>query len=111
MREKMIIAVLIIGTWMTATANAGNMEVVSTHRFETGEGAARAVSEDIDIVLNQWPVWDRQELSQHLVQEYLNNTLPGVYFMEIADTLVIHVFLTRRARRRNRLFCTVKWEK
>ena len=38
MREKMIIAVLIIGTWMTATANAGNMEVVSTHRFETGEG-------------------------------------------------------------------------
>ena len=42
MREKMIIAVLIIGTWMTATANAGNMEVVSTHRFETGEGAARA---------------------------------------------------------------------
>lgn len=110
MREKMIIAVLIIGTWMTATANAGNMEVVSTHRFETGEGAARAVSEDIDIVLNQCPAWNRKELSERLLQEYLDNTLPGVYFMEIADTLVIHVFLTRRARRRNRLFCTVEWE-
>ena len=110
MREKMIKAVLIIGTWMTATANAGNMEVVSTHRFETGEGAEWEVSEDIDIVLNQWPVWDRQKLSERLVQEYLNNTLPGVYCMEIADTLVIHVYLTRRGRRRNRLFCTVEWD-
>ena len=95
---------------MTSTANAGNMEVVSTYRTETGEGATRVVKEDIDIVLNQWPVWDRQELSERLVQEYLNNTLPGVYCMEIADTLVIHVFLTRRSRRRNRLFCTVEWE-
>ena len=110
MREKMIIAVLIIGTWMTATANAGSMEVVSTHRTENGEGATRTVEEDIDIVLNQWPIWNKQELSERLVQEYLNNTLPGVYCMEIADTLVIHVFLTRRARRRNRLFCTVEWE-
>lgn len=110
MREKMIMAVLIVGAWMTATANAGNMEVVSTYRTETGEGAEREVSEDIDIVLNQWPVWDRQKLSKNLVQEYLNNTLPGVYCMEIADSLVIHVYLTRRARRRNRLFCIVKWE-
>ena len=106
----MIMAALIIGTWMTATANAGNMEVVSTQRMETGEGAEREVSEDIDIVLNQWPVWNRQKLSESLVQEYLDNTLPDVYFMEIADTLVIHVFLTRRARRRNRLFCIVEWE-
>lgn len=111
MRERLIMAVLIVGTWMTATANAGNMEVVSTHRMKTGEGAVREVSEDIDVVLNQWPVWNQQELSEYLVQEYLDNTLPGVYFMEIADTLVIHVFLTRRARRRNRLFCTVEWEK
>ncbi|MCQ4774990.1 hypothetical protein NE634_14840 [Lacrimispora saccharolytica] len=111
MREKMIMAVLIIGTWMTATANAGNMEIVSTYRFETGEGAERELSEDIDIVLNQWPVWDRQKLSKNLVQEYQANTLPGAYFMEIADSLVIHVFLTRRSRRRNRLFCTVEWEK
>lgn len=111
MREKMIMAILIIGTWMTATANAGSMEVVSTHRIENGEGAMREVTEDIDIVLNQWPVWDRQKLSEHLVQEYLNNTFPGVCCMEIADTLVIHVYLTRRSRRRNRLFCTVEWEK
>lgn len=110
MRERVIMTVLIIGVWMMATANAGNMEVVSTHRLETGEGAVREVSEDIDIVLNQCPAWNRQELSERLVQEYLDNTLPGVYFMEIADTLVIHVFLTRRARRRNRLFCTVEWE-
>ena len=110
MREKMIMAALIVGTWMAATANAGNMEVVSTYRIETGEGAMREVTEDIDIVLNQWPVWDRQKLSERLVQEYLNNALPGVYCMEIADTLVIHVFLTRRSRRRNRLFCTVEWE-
>lgn len=110
LREKMIMAILIIGTWMTATANAGNMEVVSTHRIENGEGAMREVTEDIDIVLNQWPVWDRQKLSEHLVQEYLNNTFPGVCCMEIADTLVIHVYLTRRSRRRNRLFCTVEWE-
>lgn len=87
MREKMIMTALIIGTWVIATANAGNMEVVSTYRAETGEGATRAVEEDVDIVLNQWPVWDRQELSERLVQEYLNNTLPGVYCMEIADTL------------------------
>ena len=110
LREKMIMAILIIGTWMTATANAGSMEVVSTHRIENGEGAMREVTEDIDIVLNQWPVWDRQKLSERLVQEYLKNTLPGVYCMEIADTLVIHVYLTRRSRRRNRLFCTVEWE-
>ena len=77
MREKMIMTALIIGTWMIATANAGNMEVVSTHRFETGEGVMRTVAEDIDIVLNQWPVWDQQELSEYLVQEYLDNTLPG----------------------------------
>ena len=94
----MIRAVLIIGTWMTATANAGNMEVVSTYRMETGEGVVREVSEDIDIVLNQWPVWNRKELSECLVQEYLDNTLPGIYFMEIADTLVVHVYLTRRSR-------------
>lgn len=111
MREKMIMAALIVGIWMAATANAGSMEVVSTYRTENGEGATRTVEEDIDIVLNQWPIWNKQELSERLVQEYLNNTLPGVYFMEIADTLVIHVFLTRRARRRNRLFCTVEWEK
>ncbi len=110
MKERMIMAVLIIGTWMTATANAGNMEIVSTYRFETGEGAEREVSEDIDIVLNQWPVWNRQELSERLVQEYLDNTFPSVYIMEIADTLVIHVYLTKRSRRRNRLFCTVEWE-
>ena len=110
MREKMIMAILIIGTWMTATANAGNIEVMSTHKMENGEGAMREVTEDIDIVLNQWPVWDRQKLSERLVQEYLDNTLPGVYSFEIADTLVIHVFLTRRSRRRNRLFCTVEWE-
>lgn len=53
LREKMIMAVLIIGTWMTATANTGSMEVVSTYRAETGEGATRIVKEDIDIVLNQ----------------------------------------------------------
>ncbi len=110
MREKMIMAALIVGTWMAATANAGSMEVVSTYRAENGEGAIREVTEDIDIVLNQWPVWDRQKLSERLVQEYLNSTLPGVYCMEIANTLVIHVFLTRRSRRRNRLFCTVEWE-
>ena len=110
MREKMIMTVLIIGTWMTATANAGSMEVVSTHRTENGEGATMTVEEDIDIVLNQWPVWNRKELSECLVQEYLDNTLPGIYFMEIADTLVVHVYLTRRSRRRNRLFCTVEWE-
>lgn len=111
MREKMIMAVLIVGTWIAATANAGSMEVVSTYRAENREGAEREVSEDIDIVLNQWPVWDRQKLSKNMVQEYLDNTLPGVYCMEIADTIVIHVFLTRRSRRRNRLFCTVEWEK
>ena len=110
MREKMIMAALIVGTLMAATANAGSMEVVSTYRAENGEGAVREVSEGIDIVLNQWPTWNRQELSERLVQEYLDNTLPGVYFMEIADTLVIHVYLTRRSRRRNRLFCTVEWE-
>ena len=110
MKEIMIMAVLIIGTWMTATANAGSMEVVSTHRIENGEGAMREVVEDIDIVLNQWPVWDRQKLSERLVQEYLDNTLPGACFAEIANTLVIHVYLTRRSRKRNRLFCTVEWE-
>ncbi|MCQ4775108.1 hypothetical protein NE634_15485 [Lacrimispora saccharolytica] len=110
MREKMIMTVLIIGTWMTATANAGSMEVVSTYQTETGEGATRVVKEDIDIVLNQWPVLDRQKLSERLVQEYLDNTLPGACFAEIANTLVIHVYLTRRSRKRNRLFCTVEWE-
>ena len=111
MREKMIMTVLIIGTWMTVTANAGSMEVVSTYQTETGEGAMRTVKEEIDIVLNKWPIWSKQDLSERLVQEYLKNTLPGVYCMEIADTLVIHVYLTRRSRRRNRLFCTVEWEK
>lgn len=110
MREKMIMAVLIVGTWIAATANAGSMEVAGTYRVEIGEGTMRTVKEEIDIVLNKWPIWSKQELSERLVQEYLNNTLPGVYCMEIADTLVIHVYLTRRSRRRNRLFCTVEWE-
>lgn len=110
MREKMIMAVLIVGTWMTATANAGSMEVAGTYRAEIGEGTTRTVKEEIDIVLNQWPVWDRQKLSKNLVQEYQANTLPGAYFAEIANTLVIHVYLTRRNRKRNRLFCTVEWE-
>lgn len=38
-------------------------------------------------------VWDRQKLSKNLVQEYQANTLPGAYFAEIANTLVIHVYL------------------
>lgn len=48
-------------------------------------------------------VWNRQELSELLVQRYLDNTLPGVYFAEIADVLTIHVYLTRRARRRKNI--------
>ena len=107
----MIMTALIIGTWMAATANAGNMEIVSTYRFETGEGAEREVSEDIDIVLNQWPIWNKQELSERLIQEYLNNILPGAYFVEITDMVTIHIYLTRRARRKNRLFCTAIWER
>ena len=70
----------------------------------------RVVTEEIDIVLNQWPVWNRQELSERLVQRYLDNMFPGVYFVEIADVLTIHVYLTRRARRRKKLFCTIEWE-
>ena len=73
----MIMAVLIIGTWMTDTANAGSMEVAGTYRAEIGEGTMRTVKEEIDIVLNKWPVWDQKELSEYLVQEYLDNTLPG----------------------------------
>ena len=55
----MIMTVLIIGTWMTATANAGNMEIVSTYRAEIGEGTMRTVKEEIDIVLNKWPIWNK----------------------------------------------------
>ena len=52
----MIMAVLIVGTWMTATANAGSMEVAGTYRAEIGEGTMRTVKEEIDIVLNKWPI-------------------------------------------------------
>lgn len=111
MREKVIMMVLIIGAWMAGTANAGGPEVVSSFRTESGTESVRTVSEELDVVLNQWPVWNRQKVSEKLVQEYLDNTLPGVYFSDVADMLTIHVYLTRRARKRRRIFCTAVWKK
>lgn len=111
MRKKVVITVLITGAWLTGRANAGSSQVVATHRMESGTGAVRSVAEDIDVVLNQWPVWNAQKISEELVQEYLDNSMPGVYFAEIADIVTIHIYLTRRARRRNRLFCTAIWKR
>ena len=111
MREKVMIAILVTGAWMVGRANAGSPEVVATYRTESDTGSVRSVAEDIDVVLNQWPAWNAQKISNELVQEYLDNSMPGVYFAEIADMVTIHIYLTRRARRRNRLFCTAIWEK
>lgn len=111
MKEKIVMTVLIFGAWMVGRANAGSLEVIATYRTESDSGAGRSVAEDIDVVVNQWPVWDAQKISEELVQEYLDNSMSGIYFSEIADIVTIHIYLTRRARRKNRLFCTVVWEK
>lgn len=109
--KKVIITVLIIGAWITGRSNSGNPEVVATYRTESDAGTVRLIDEDIDVVLNQWPVLDVQKVSEELVQEYLTNSMPGVYFTEIADMVTIHIYLTRRARKKNRLFCTAVWKK
>lgn len=109
MMEKFLVVMVMIGAWMFIRVNAGSMEVVSSHTM-LYKGPDGKASEDVDIVLNQWPVWNKQKQAEKLVAAYLSNSLPGIVFTEIADTLTIHVYLTMRDKKRNRIYYTIQYE-
>lgn len=76
MMEKFLVVMVMIGAWMFIRVNAGSMEVVSSHTM-LYKGPDGKASEDVDIVLNQWPVWNKQKQAEKLVAAYLSNSLPG----------------------------------